>query len=316
MRAGHRYAPGTHVDRASADHQGSRHGAVTVENEPIGFVGLGAIGTPLVESMLRADTTVVVNDLDPAAVAKVVEQGAEAAATLAGLAARAGLIGICVPADEHVRAVLDGPDGLLAHLKAGAVVAIHSTVLPETVIWAHAEAQRYGVAVVEAAVTGGAAAAAAGRSTFLLGGDRAAIDRLAPLLDACGEVRIDAGALGQASRLKLCINLQSYATFMGVFEAATLARRHGLSLDALKTAIRANGQLGPMVESYLMLHDFSPEDLASPALQAMLAGYAAIIEKDLDLILALAADADVAVPAAAAARGVARRVYFLEGAVE
>ena len=71
-----------------------------------------------------------------------------------------------------------------------------------------------------------------------------------------------------------------------------------------------------MVESYLMLHDFSPADLASPGLQTMLTGYAAIIEKDLDLILQIAADAGVPVPAAIAARSVARRVYFLEGASE
>ena len=284
--------------------------------ETVGFVGLGAIGRPMAESLVRAGVPVVVNDLDAAAVAQLTAEGAGSADTLAALATQARIVGVCVPADHHVRTVLGGPDGLLAHLASGSVVAIHSTVLPETVIWAHAEAAQYGVAVVEAAVTGGAAAASVGKSTFLLGGDKAAIEQLTPLLDACGDVRIYAGELGQASRLKLCINLQSYATFMGVFEAATLASRLGLDLDALKTAMRANGQLGPMVESYLMLHDFSPADLASPGLQTMLTGYAAIIEKDLDLILQIAADAGVPVPAAIAARSVARRVYFLEGASE
>jgi len=284
--------------------------------ETVGFVGLGAIGRPMAESLLRAGVPVVVNDLDAAAVEQLTAEGAESADTLAGLAARTRIVGVCVPADHHVRTVLGGPDGILAHLARGSVVAIHSTVLPETVIWAHAEGAQHGVAVVEAAVTGGAAAASVGKSTFLLGGDHDAIEMLTPLLDACGDVRIYAGELGQASRLKLCINLQSYATFMGVFEAATLATRLGLSLDALKTAMRANGQLGPMVESYLMLHDFSAADLASPGLQSMLTGYAAIIEKDLDLILQLAADAGVPVPGAVAARSVARRVYFLEGASE
>lgn len=266
----------------------------------------------MVESIVRSGRRVLVNDLDADAIRAVVDQGAEPASSIAELARAVRLVGICVPADHHVRAVLDGPDGALAHLRSGSVVAIHSTVLPETVIWAHAEAQKVGVSVVEAAVTGGAAAAAESRSTFLLGGDPDALGQVTPLLDGCGDVRVYAGELGQASRLKLCINLQSYATFMGVFEAATLARRHDVSLDALKTAMRANGQLGPMVESYLMLHDFSAEELASPGLQSMLNGYAAIIEKDLDLILRLAADAGLDVPAAVAARHAARRVYFLE----
>ena len=286
---------------------------MTSEHRTVGFVGLGAIGRPMAESLLRAGVPVVVNDLDPAVVEQVVALGASSAATAAELATKTRIVGVCVPADHHVRAVLTGPDGLLARLAPGSVVAIHSTVLPETVIWAHAEAAPHGVAVVEAAVTGGAAAAAVGKSTFLLGGNPADLEKLSPLLDACGDVRVFAGELGQASRLKLCVNLQSYATFMGVFEAATLATRLGLSLDALRTAMRANGQLGPMVESYLTLHDFSAEDVASPGLQSMLSGYAAIIEKDLDLILRLAADAGVPVPAAEAARTVARRVYFLEG---
>jgi 3-hydroxyisobutyrate dehydrogenase-like beta-hydroxyacid dehydrogenase len=279
---------------------------------PVGFVGLGSIGRPMVESLLRAGVPTVVNDLDQAIVAQLVELGAEPAASLTELAERARLVGVCVPADEHVRAVLGGPDGLLARLPEGAVVAVHSTVLPETVLWADTEARSHGVAIVEAAVTGGFMAAAEGRSTFLLGGDPAVIEELSPMLDACGEVRVHAGELGQASRLKLCVNLQSYATFMGVCEAATLATRLDLPLDALKAAMRANGQLGELVETYLLLHEFSPETLADPGTRAALEGYAAIIEKDLDLIAALADGAGVPVPAAELAGRLARRVYFLE----
>ncbi len=208
--------------------------------------------------------------------------------------------------------MLDGPDGLLAHLPAGALVAIHSTVLPETTTWAAEAAAASGIHVVEAAVTGGAAMAAEGRSTFLLGGDAEDFAPLEPVLAACGEVRIHAGPLGQASRLKLCINLQTYATFMGVSEAATLAQHFGLSLDGLRAAMRANGQLGDMTKNYMTLFDFTPEALADEGTRKFLEGYAAIIEKDLDLITRLAADAGVPVPTAELAGRVARRVYRLE----
>jgi 3-hydroxyisobutyrate dehydrogenase-like beta-hydroxyacid dehydrogenase len=279
---------------------------------PIGFVGLGAIGTPLVETMLRAGLTVVVYDLDAAAVDRLVEQGARAAASITDLAGRCSLVGVCVPADAHVRAVLDGPEGLLAHLAPGSTVAIHSTVLPETTAWAAAAARLHGVTVVEAAVTGGAAMAAEGRSTFLLGGEADDLAALEPILAACGDVRIHAGPLGQASRLKLCINLQTYATFMGVYEAATLAQRLGLSVADLKTAMAANGQLGEMTRNYLTLLDFGPESLAEPGMRAFLEGYARIIEKDLDLMTRLAADVGFPVPTAELARRSARRVYRLE----
>ncbi len=138
----------------------------------------------MAESLVRAGVPVVVNDLDATAVVQLTAQGARSADTLASLVTQARIVGVCVPADHYVRAVLGGPDGLLAHLASGSVVAIHSTVLPETVILAHVEAAQYGVAVVEAAVTGAAAAASVGKSTFLLGGDQTTIEQLIPLLDA------------------------------------------------------------------------------------------------------------------------------------
>lgn len=278
----------------------------------IGFVGLGSIGRPMVENMLRAGVAVTVHDLDRSVVEELVAQGASAATSLEELASDVQVVGVCVPADAHVRAVLDGPDGLLAHVPEGTLVAIHSTVLPETVRWAQREARARGVRIVEAPVTGGFMAAAEGRSTFLLGGDPADIGDLEPVLAACGDARIHAGELGQASRLKLCVNLQSYVTFLGVCEAATLARRLELPLDALKAAMRANGQLGELVDTYLLLHEFTPETLADPNTQSTLEGYAAIIEKDLDLISQLAGDAGIAVPGAELAGKLARRVYFLE----
>lgn len=285
---------------------------MTETPDPVGFVGLGAIGAPLVESMLRAGLPVVVFDLDTDAVDRMVTAGALGATSLADVAARCSLVGVCVPADAHVRAVLDGPDGLLAHLAAGTVVAIHSTVLPETTAWAAAAAAPHGIAVVEAAVTGGAAMAAEGRSTFLLGGDAAELERLEPVLAACGKVRIHAGPLGQASRLKLCINLQTYVTFMGVYEAGTLASHLGLSLDDLRTAMAANGQLGEMTRNYMVLLDFEAEQLADADTRRFLGGYADIIEKDLDLITRLALEAGVPVPTAELAGHLARRVYRLE----
>lgn len=278
----------------------------------IGFVGLGSIGRPMVENMLLAGLDVVVFDLEAGVMAELAALGARPAADLAELAAASSIVGVCVPADQHVRAVLDGPDGVLAHLTPGATVSIHSTVLPETVVWAADAAKAHGVTVVEAPVTGGFMAAQQGRSTFLLGGEPATFDAIEAILAACGEERIHAGGLGDASRLKLCINLQTYATFMGVAEAATLAKANGLSIDALKAAMRANGQLGVMTERYMILHDFSPETLADPSMQSTLEGYAAIIEKDLVLISQLAKASGVEVPAAELAGRRARNVYFLD----
>lgn len=278
----------------------------------IGFVGLGTIGGPLVDNLLRAGLATVVYDLDAAAVDAKVERGASAAASLADLARQTDVVGVCVPADAHVRAVLDGPDGLLANLRGGAVVSIHSTVLPETVQWAAREADAHGVGIVEAPVTGGAVAASEGRSTFLLAGAPEHLAAIEPILDACGDVRVMTGALGDASRLKLCINLQSAVTFLGVFEAASLAKRLGLPIDGLKTAMRANGQLGELTGSYFTLHELPPDLLASADLRPTLEHNAAIVEKDLRLVADVAREAGIDLPAARLAGESVERFFMID----
>ena len=250
----------------------------------IGFIGIGLIGRPLVESMLRAGLQPMVFDLDPEPLEAVVAQGAVGAASVAEVAQSSGVVGICVPADSHVRAVLDGPDGLLAHLGAGAVVAIHSTVLPETVRWAADVAAKRGVRIVEACLTGGHEAAAEGRTTFLLGGDPAAIATLEPVLSACGETLVQAGPLGNANLLKLCLNLQTYVSHLGVAEAVGLAKKLELPVEGLKDAMRANGQLGRMGEMFFGLHELPDSIIEDHNILPMRRTSGAIIQKDLELM--------------------------------
>jgi len=250
----------------------------------IGFIGIGLIGRPLVESMLRAGLRPTVFDLDPEPLRAVVDQGASGAGSVAAVGHASDVVGICVPADAHVRAVLDGPEGLLANLTAGAVVAIHSTVLPETVAWAAAEAAPYGVRIVEACLTGGHFAAAEGRTTFLLGGDPEDFAALEPVLSACGETLVEAGPLGNANLLKLCLNLQTYVSHLGVAEAVRLAKDLDLPVEGLKAAMQANGQLGRMGESFFGLQELPDRIIEDRDILPMRRTSGAIIVKDLELM--------------------------------
>jgi 3-hydroxyisobutyrate dehydrogenase len=250
----------------------------------IGFIGIGLIGRPLVESMLRAGLQPTVFDLDPEPLQAVVAQGAVGAASVADVAESSDVVGLCVPADSHVRAVLGGPDGLLAHLADGAVVAVHSTVLPETVAWAAAVAAERDVRIVEACLTGGHVAAAEGRTTFLLGGDPVDIAALEPVLAACGEILVMAGPLGNANLLKLCLNLQTYVSHLGVAEAVRLAKELDLPVEGLKDAMRANGQLGQMGEMFFGLHELPESIIEDHDILPMRRTSGAIIQKDLELM--------------------------------
>lgn len=253
------------------------------------------MGGAIVTSLLRAGRAPLVFDVAPAAVATLVDQGAAGASSLEDLARRADLVGVCVANDAQVRSVVEG---LLEHLAPGSVVSLHSTVLPETATWAAAAAGERGVGFVEAPVTGGPAAAAEGRLTFLLGGHDAHVAALGPLLDACADRRVRVDEVGQANLLKLCINLQTYVTHVAVNEAASLATQLGLPLEALKTAMEGNGQLGELTRNYLVLHELPQEVLDDPATLALREPLMAVIAKDLQLIRQVAAGIGKPVPGA------------------
>lgn len=261
----------------------------------IGFIGLGSMGGALVTALAAAGRSPLVFDLDADKVAAAVASGAVAAADAADVGARSDIVGICVANDHQVRSVL--ASGLLESLRPGAVISLHSTLLPETVRWVAEVAAPFRIGVVEAPVTGGPAAAAEGRVTFLLAGEPEHVGAIEPLVAACGLARVDAGPFGSANLLKLCVNLQTYVTHLAIAEAASLARSVGVPIEKLEAAMSANGQLGEMSASYIVLQEFSEEVLDDPGIIAIREPLVAIIRKDIELMRSVATDADAEVPA-------------------
>ena len=208
-----------------------------------GFIGLGNIGKPLASHLVPAGFATTVYDIAPEPMQELVEAGATQARSPREVAESADVIGICVPADEHVRTLMSGDDGILAGAAAGSVIAIHSTVLPSTVEEIAELARSRDVAVLDACVTGGDQRAAEGVVTYLVGGDEAALEKARPFLDASSEKVIHAGPVGHGARLKLCINVLTYVQFAAANEALNLAMASGLPAEVFEEAGRANGQL-------------------------------------------------------------------------
>ena len=150
----------------------------------VGFIGLGNQGKPIAAHLAPAGFETTVYDIAKDPVEELVATGAKAAATPREVGAAADVVGICVPEDEHVRAVVFGDDGLLAGLSAGSVVLIHSTVLPATVEEVGRAAAAKNVEVLDACVTGGAARAQNRQLTYLVGGSEAAFEKARPYFAA------------------------------------------------------------------------------------------------------------------------------------
>ena len=89
-------------------------------NPTLGFVGLGVMGEPMCRNLAKkSGLPVLAFDLRPEPLRRAAEDGVESAASLADLAARTNIIFLSLPGEPQVRAVVQGPDGLLAQMRAG-----------------------------------------------------------------------------------------------------------------------------------------------------------------------------------------------------
>jgi 3-hydroxyisobutyrate dehydrogenase-like beta-hydroxyacid dehydrogenase len=231
----------------------SAAGTATVP--PVGIVGLGEIGRGLAGTLLRAGAAVIVCDVRPDATAPFADR-ARIAASPADLAAAVRVAVVAVVDDDQVRAVVDGPDGLLAGFaratddgvagrgvgREGAAIVVVSTVTTGTVRDLAGRAADAGVALVDCGVSGGPSAAADGQLVCMVGGDAAAVESVRPVLDVVGTDVLHMGPLGAGLSAKLARNLVQYGSWLAAYEAQVLAEAAGIDLALLARAIRVSDQ--------------------------------------------------------------------------
>jgi 3-hydroxyisobutyrate dehydrogenase len=126
----------------------------------VGFIGLGSQGAPMAQRIVEAGFPLTLWARRPKTVEPFRDTAASVASTPAGLGAASDIVGICVVADADVEDVLLRSDGVFAGMSPGGIVAIHSTIHPDTCRHLAEQAAERGVAIVDAPVSGGGGAAA------------------------------------------------------------------------------------------------------------------------------------------------------------
>jgi 3-hydroxyisobutyrate dehydrogenase len=191
------------------------------------------MGAAMASRIVAAGWSTVLWARRPAAIEPLLAPNVAVADTPAALAAAVDLVGVCVWADDDVRAVLDGPDGVLAGCRPGTVVAIHSTVHPRTCQEIAERSAPLGVVVVDAPVSGGPPAAEAGALTLALGGDAVVIEACRPVFEAFASSLVHLGDIGAGQLAKLLNNAVFAANLAVADDAVTLGTELGLDADAL-----------------------------------------------------------------------------------
>ena len=258
-----------------------------MNNERIGFVGLGMMGLPMAKNLVEAGYTVTVFDLDAGAIEEAQGFGASPASTGAEVAAQSDIIITMVPDSPHVEAAIAGNGGIIEGIRAESVVIEMSTILPETGKRMAELLAEKGADFVDAPVTGGVAGAEAGSMSILVGGDAEAFERTLPVLSILGGDITHMGPVGAGHTTKIANQLIGVATLAGLSEAFVLAKKSGLDMQTFYAAVK-NGAgrswaletLGPKI----LKGDFSPGFMVKH------------MQKDLRLAGQLADDTGTSIP--------------------
>jgi 3-hydroxyisobutyrate dehydrogenase-like beta-hydroxyacid dehydrogenase len=204
----------------------------------VGFIGLGQIGTPMAGRLVDWPGGLWVYDVEPKATAGLEADGAKVAGSPREVAEHAAHISVMVRDDEQVRAVLSGPDGVLAGALPGCVVAVHSTIHPDTAREVAELGAAAGVAVLDAPVSGGAIGAQHGSLAILVGGADHAFAASRDVLARMGELVVHVGPSGAGTAAKLARNLLHFVAFAAATEASRLAEAAGVDLMTLGKVVR------------------------------------------------------------------------------
>jgi 3-hydroxyisobutyrate dehydrogenase-like beta-hydroxyacid dehydrogenase len=206
----------------------------------VGFAGIGRMGLPMARNVLDAGFPLTVFNRTPERCDPLVDAGATLASTPAELARASDVVITMVADGDAVRALLDGPDGLLAGAGPDLVLSEMSTIGPLVARELAARCAEHGVAMIDAPVSGSVAVASAGQLTILAGGEEAALERARPVLDAMSKAVLHLGPSGAGAAIKVSINLIIGATVQSVSEALVVAEASGIEREAAYDAIASS----------------------------------------------------------------------------
>jgi 3-hydroxyisobutyrate dehydrogenase-like beta-hydroxyacid dehydrogenase len=205
----------------------------------IGFIGLGSMGKPMAENLIKAGYSLtVVYHRNRAPAEELEALGATIVGSIEELAESSEVVITIVPKDEQMLDVYTSPDGLLAHLKPGAVCIEMTSSKPETVKQIAQAAAEKKVQVLDAPVSGGVAGAQQGTLSIMVGGDREVLEQCRPILAAMGSKIFYTGEVGSGKAIKMINQLLNAGNTYIASEALYLARQLELDLGLLTEVIQ------------------------------------------------------------------------------
>jgi 3-hydroxyisobutyrate dehydrogenase len=216
----------------------------------VAFIGLGNMGAPMAQNLIKAGFSLTVFDLVKDAVDQLVKSGATAAASASDAVNGADVVITMLPASKHVEGIYLGPEGLLTKIASKALVIDCSTIAADSARKVAGAAADRGLAMIDAPVSGGTGGAIAGTLTFIVGGEPADLERARPLLEKMGKNIFHAGAAGAGQVAKIANNMLLGIAMAGTAEALALGVANGLDPKVLSEIISKSSGRTWAIELY------------------------------------------------------------------
>jgi len=214
----------------------------------LGYIGLGAMGSRMANRLLDKGHTVVGYNRTRSKAQWLVDRGMKWGDSPRAVAEAADVIFVMVTDSKALEGVSDGPDGFLAGVRQGKLVVDMSTVSPAVSRAVAEKVRAKGGDMVDAPVSGSVATLEAGKLSVMVGGTRAAFDRIKPVLDDVGPKVTYVGDNGLALSLKIAHNLQLAVQMLAFSEGIMLAEKSGISREVAVDVFTHSVVASPMVQ--------------------------------------------------------------------
>ncbi|MCC9705424.1 2-hydroxy-3-oxopropionate reductase [Streptomyces sp. MNU76] len=227
----------------------------------VAWIGLGIMGSPMSENLIKAGYDVTGHTLEQDKLDRLTAAGGTAAASVAEAVRDADVVITMVPASPQVEAVAYGPDGILANARPGTLLIDMSSITPQTSIDLAKAAQENGVRVLDAPVSGGEAGAVEAVLSIMVGGDRSDFDEAVPLFEALGRTIVLCGPHGAGQTVKAANQLIVAVNIQACAEAVVFLEKSGVdltaALDVLGGGLAGSTVLARKKDNFLN-QDFKP----------------------------------------------------------
>ena len=204
----------------------------------IGFIGLGNVGSKLAGALIRNGYSLSVLDLDRTRAEPLLRMGASWGECGRSMAMASDVIITCLPSPAVSAQVMEEPDGVIEGLSSGKIWLEMSSTDTDEIRRLGVLVENKGAMPLDCPVSGGCHRATTGNISIFAGGERAAFEKVFPLLVTIGRDILHTGPLGTASIMKVATNYLAGVHLVATGEAFMVAKKAGVDLDVAYEAIR------------------------------------------------------------------------------